>query len=138
MGTSHIRATTTAGRIAFPGERVGDVVLGEHALVIGDGTDQIVITGPPAYLDRLAAALHQATTILVRNQPKRVYTVTGLVIDGELHIAGIMEGDNLVVDENWESGGHMRYATSLFAASVQEAETLALFEFMVDQIEVEP
>ena len=54
------------------------------------------------------------------------YTVIGLVDDaGELMVAGVIEGDQCLVDSGYESQGLSRYATCVIAADPTQAEVLA-------------
>lgn len=59
----------------------------------------------------------------------RTYTVVGLWIDDEPHVAGVYEGRYVTVDETC-GDGYQRWATSVEAGDPADAEALAVAELL--------
>lgn len=63
---------------------------------------------------------------VLKPEPKRWYTVVGLWVEGELVVAGVIEGMHNAVDAGPEAGSdYQRYAESFWASDPTEAERLA-------------
>jgi hypothetical protein len=56
------------------------------------------------------------------------YTVIGLYVDGDVLVAGVIEGSHPVSGGNWGDEGP--WATTVMADSIEEAETLAVAEIV--------
>lgn len=136
MGTRYAHMDTlgtTTRHIAPAGEKVGADQLTRPALVVGNDADCLIIQGEPGDLVTLAADLQLTAERFAQRDGRpgsRFYTVTGLVDSdtGELHIATVLLGAHVHVDETTYSGRYdqlTRFSVTVMATDPDHAEILA-------------
>lgn len=128
MTTVHIGTTQARAWIASPGDPIGNDILSQHALVIADGDDCIVVEGHLADVLSLVDEIEQRANEARAYQETATYTVCGVRDEnGDLHVAGVFLGKHTCVDDSpiWVDSEFARWCDTFQAASVEDAEAQA-------------